>query len=374
MLLKALEWAKERDYAGYDPFDALSSPVLRRAACGNREMNILFTQCIKRCPVNLREAVGIVPSRNPKAIALFAQAYDSIYRYTGEKAHREERDILVRWLKDDMIQEGSTVCWGYNFPWQSRRSFLSEGDGCSVVTFFVAESLMDLGIREHMVSVADFYLERLNILHETGDHLCLSYTPHETDERVVNSNALLGYQLARIGVATGKKHYIEKGQKIIDWVISKQQKNGGWIYSPNSHLGMDNFHNGYVLWALMKYSEILRDESVIHSISKAFKFYEGMFSRGRPIYSTSREYPADIHDCAQGIITFNTGRKQSFYDGDLHREILRWTLNNMWDDEAHYFYYQKHRHRVDKTPFMRWSQAWMCNALGKSLFERGACD
>ncbi len=372
VLLRALEWAKERDYAGYDPFDALSSPIINRLAGNNRALRILFTQLFKRSPVDMREAFGMAPTRNPKGIALFASAYDNLYRIYGEEMYKKERDQLIGWLKKST--KADKVCFGYNFPWQSRRSYLQEGEGCSVVTFFVGETPVLKSDKNVLHKIARFYLEELNVLLENDKHLSLSYTPYEEEEKVVNSNALIGYQLVRIGKLLGNETYIDKGEKIINWVVSQQQKNGGWIYSPSSHLGMDNFHNGYVIWALMKYREVKggKDNRVDDAISQGLDFYKTMFVGGRPLYSTETEYPVDIHNCAQGIITFKEARGMGYYRENIYEDIISWSLENMWNDEKNYFYYQQNRLFTNKIPYMRWSQAWMCYAMSIYLSERSS--
>lgn len=372
VLHKSLSWARKRDYAGYDPFDALSSPLLCKSVFDKRPLRILFTQLLKRSPVDLRNILGVKPSRNPKGIALFASTYDNLYRKFGDEKYIRERDQLIDWLRNNCNIQEDTVCWGYNFPWQSRRSFLLQGEGCSVVTFFVGESPLLEEQKKILRGIAEFYLKELNVLLEDDEHLCLSYTPYEKEEMVVNANALIGYQLSRIGKRLGNDEYIEKGRKLINWVVSEQKQNGGWIYSPTSHLGMDNFHNGYVIWALMKYYEINGEAEVKDTISKGLRFYETLFNEGRPLYSTQKEYPVDIHNCAQGIITFKEAEGMDFYQGNMHEKILRWTLDNMWDGEKNYFYYQKNTFWTNKVPYMRWSQAWMCYAMSLYLTEGGS--
>ncbi len=369
ILLSALAWAKKRDYAGYDPFDALSSPVLKKVAGNSKIMRIIFTQTLKRSPINIRNLMKIEPTRNPKGVALFASTYDMMYNIYGDKRYLKERDSLVDWLFKRCDEEKDFACWGYNFPWQSRRSYLPRENGCSVVTYFVGEAPVIKEDKDTLERIANFYLNELKVLHEDDEHLSLSYTPYEKEEQIVNSNALIGYQLARIGNLTGDKNYSQKSKKIMDWVISQQKKNGGWIYSPTSHLGMDNFHNGYVIWALMKYCGYHGGEKIKKSIDRGLNFYKTMFRGGRPLYSTESEYPVDIHNCAQGMITFKEAKDRGLYSGDLHEDILRWTIDNMWDHKKNYFYYQKHRLWTNKVPYIRWSQAWMCYAMARYMQE-----
>ena len=44
-------------------------------------------------------------------------------------------------------------------------------------------------------------------------------------------------------------------------------------------------------------------------------------------------------------------------------KISDWTMDNMYDNKRHYFYYRKFKFYINKIPYMRWSQAWMFLAL-----------
>jgi hypothetical protein len=43
--------------------------------------------------------------------------------------------------------------------------------------------------------------------------------------------------------------------------------------------------------------------------------------------------------------------------------VLDWTVREMQDPEEGFFYYRKGRLFTNRTPFMRWGQAWMLLAL-----------
>ena len=61
---------------------------------------------------------------------------------------------------------------------------------------------------------------------------------------------------------------------------------------------------------------------------------------------SDQHYPIDIHGCAQGVITFSLQQK---HQGDgretCRARVLDWTLANMWDPTADWFYYQQRRCR-----------------------------
>jgi hypothetical protein len=50
----------------------------------------------------------------------------------------------------------------------------------------------------------------------------------------------------------------------------------------------------------------------------------------------------------------------------MARKTADWTITNMLHPDG-FFYYQIHKNRVIKTPFMRWAQAWMAYALARLI-------
>ena len=367
---RSLRFAEKKDYKGFDPYDALNSPILSRIGKSSKVLRILFTHIVKDIPFNIRPAVGIEPSRNPKGIALFALSYYNLNNSFDDRSYKTKAEKLAKWLVENRIQKNDMVYWGYNFPWQSGRSFLPKYGPCAVVTYFAAEAVKNvLGDKSILEGVADFYLRDLNRLIDNDKYLCLSYTPFEK-VKIVNHNALIAHQLAEFAEIFEKDTYLHDAKRIVNWVISQQDTDGGWFYSPSSHLKKDNFHNGYVLWALMKYWKLAKDQDVLESIKKGLKFHRSLFENdGMPIFSNEKKYPIDIHNCSQGIITFKEAERLDLHQERFYDKILDWTLENMWDYEKHYFYYQKHRLWTNKIPYMRWSQAWMAYALSELLLN-----
>jgi len=75
------KWCRAQGFAGYDPFDALSSRWFQATPLKNsRAARLAWTQIHKRSPVNLRRLVSVPRERNSKAIALFALSALADYR------------------------------------------------------------------------------------------------------------------------------------------------------------------------------------------------------------------------------------------------------------------------------------------------------
>jgi hypothetical protein len=61
-------------FSGWDPYDALSSPLLRSVA-GTPLLRRAVIQLMKRSAVNLRPVVGVKRLRHTKGVALCVSAY-----------------------------------------------------------------------------------------------------------------------------------------------------------------------------------------------------------------------------------------------------------------------------------------------------------
>src|SRR6266850_4982074 len=73
--LRLLEYCRVNKWAGYDPYDALNSELLRYLPFANtRLLRLSLTQILKRSPLNPRPLLSVPRVQNPKAIALFLMA------------------------------------------------------------------------------------------------------------------------------------------------------------------------------------------------------------------------------------------------------------------------------------------------------------
>ena len=93
---------------------------------------------------------------------------------------------------------------------------------------------------------------------------------------------------------------------------------------------------------------------------------------GKSLWRYPTKWPIDIHNQAQGIITFS----KLGYINPRYREfaetIAEWTIDNMQDSKG-FFYFQKWPFFTNQTSYIRWSQGWMllalCTLLDKKINE-----
>jgi hypothetical protein len=387
-----LAWARERGYAGWDPYDGLNSPYLapfRRTWL----TRLVGMHLPNRVPLNLHRPLRIPRERNPKGIALFALAHLARYEATGERARLEEAERLLDWLAAHSAPDFEYPCWGYNFDWQNARQFFLPAYRPSVVvSVFGALAFLEhyrlTGRGESLATArgtCEFLTTEINTRTVDGHE---AYT-YATDDSfvVVNVNALAARLLGPVGAAAGDDDLTARADELIAFVRATQEPSGAWHYSvpaDSSPISHDNFHTGFVLESLREYldatgsaetGERLGTENpelaaTERAYERGLAFYrEHLFEPdGAPKFEHDRSHPYDAHAAAQSIRTFvRDGRPEQ---REMARRIVRWSLSNLYD-ESGYFYRRRGRLLDDLTPYMRWSQAWMCFALASYLHSVG---
>jgi len=126
-LFKLIQYVEEKDFRGYDPYDALNSPVLMQLAKSSKWLRIGFTQALRRMPLNLRPLLGTPREYNPKGMGLFLDSYVDLYRIDKERHYLKQIEFLANWLMDNRCDGYLGHCWGYNFDWQNRAFFAPRG-------------------------------------------------------------------------------------------------------------------------------------------------------------------------------------------------------------------------------------------------------
>jgi len=376
---KLFAWCRQHDFAGYDPFDALSSRLFQATPLSkSKNARLVWTQLVKRSPANLRTVARVPEQPNAKGIALVALA--QLARHRQLKTPESEagtRDVLARILT--MRLEGySGAAWGYNFDWQSRKFFAPQNTPKIVPTAFVARALLEgakqLQDDEYLstaCSVCEFILKDLKRSVENKSEVCFSYSPQSTT-RIYNASLLAAEVLAGVGVMTGKRELLEWAERAARYVVSRQQPDGSWTYGAEpSQQWIDNFHTAFVLFSLKRIVEAASlGTEFQQALKRGYEYWRSVFflADGWPKYYHDDPYPADAHAGASAIVTFLELGDLDENSTDLAERVASWTIRNLLDERG-FFYYQKRRFYTVKQPYMRWSQAWMLYALGR-LIER----
>ena len=364
-------FARVRDYAGYDPYDALNSPILRILSMGTKWGRVACTQALKRCPVNFRPLLGIRPGQNPKGLGLFLEGYARLHRLEPRDEYFERASHLIRRLAAQCSLTKSGHGWGYNFGWQSRAFFLPRFTPTVVCSSFVGHALLDaaqvFGIEDAYclaVPIGQFILHDLNRTKD-GDCFCFSYSA--LDHYAVHNASLLGASLLiRLHRLTGATELRDAALAALAYSMKHQRADGSWHYSERvGSQWIDSFHTGFNLEAIRRFLAAGEAAEYQTAYNRGAEFYADQFfeADGTPKYYQHRTYPIDTHAAAEAITFFSDEGERYI---ELRDRILEWTIRNLFDQRG-FFVYQKGARFTNRIPYMRWAQAWMFRALTAHL-------
>ena len=375
-----LAWCRERNFAGYDPFDALNSRVFQLTSLNHsRTARLIWTQAIKRFPLNLRPLALVPTQKNSKGLALFVLAALATYRRVKTIEAETDARTLLEELWRARIQGYSGAAWGYNFAWQSRNFFAPQGTPMIVPTAFAARALIEghqaLGDYSYLQmarSSCDFILSDLKRTIDTKDEVCFSYSPSDSTQ-IFNASLLAAETLASVGALTGETAFCDLALRAARYVVHRQGEDGSWAYGAEAgQQWIDNFHSAYVLLSLGRIAKscIGANAELNNALQHGLTFWRERFflADGWPKYYHYSLYPADAHAAATAIITLLEFRTLDSGALPLAETIAAWTIRNLHDARG-FFYYQRRRFYTVHTPYMRWTQSWMLYALARLLEE-----
>ena len=372
--LDLFKYCRLNNWAGFDPYDGLNSPIFKWLPFfQNRLPRLIFIQFMKRSKINFRAIMGIPKGQNPKGLALFSS---SLIRLLDIGIINDSNVVIsvINQLIHKKTPNQPYMCWGYNFDWQQRKLLVPKYTPNIICTTFAGNALLDAyekfgdsSYLEMALSAGDFVIRGLNIS-ESKNGICFSYTPLDRGH-VHNANLLGAAYLARLYRISGDKEFFNYALSAARFSVARQAPDGSWPYGENEvQKWIDNFHTGYNLVALQRFSRYTGNREFEENIKKSFKFYiNNFFTDGYLAkYYHNRLYPIDIHAIAQSIVTLMELNELGQNNMNIALSICKWGIDNMKNKEG-YFYYQKNRFYMNRIPYMRWSQAWMLLALSTLL-------
>jgi hypothetical protein len=369
-------YCERMDFQGWDPWDALASPLFRIFPFNLRLPRWAGNHLIKISPINIRPLLGIRQDCFAKGLALFLSAYVLRGRTHPDPATQRTITLLYERLMEKTIPGFSGPCWGTNVAYQTRAFFVPGNTPSAVHTAFAVEAILDLNEMQpdaKLVHIArgacEFILNDLHIK-DSPEGICFSYTPQDRS-RVINVTALVARMLARTGRISGVPEYLERARAAARFVISRQESDGSWMYGEDPiHHWIDNYHTGFVLEALEDYRRYTDDDDVDPAVNKGAEFYRKrlFLEDGTPKFSPGSVYPIDGHCIAQGILTFVRLKDRDPDFLSFAERIAGWGIRR-FQDRSGYFYFQRRRRWWNRIPYIRWVQAWMLLALNRLLIH-----
>jgi hypothetical protein len=370
-LQDTLAYSRKRNYVGWDKHDGMSSRIRNRLPFETKWTNLAFQETIKRAPINLRPLFLVEQRPSPKGLSLFTMANLHAADVTGEPRYRDEADQLAQRVVSHALDEYDGFCLYHNHELQGLSSKTPIRTPDIVSTSFGVKALLQAGqldeeYRDVARSATEYIESELHPYWE-GDQARVSYKPtRNTDSYTLNANTLAARLYIDLYEQFGDDEFREMATGLLTYVANHQEKIGGWEYMdpPSaSHLGMDNYHNGFIIESFLRYQEVIDSEKFDGTLEDALEFYRDALyeGSGAPRWDESSTYPRDVHAAAQGIIVF-------IHAGDLEfaRRIIDWAMDNLYAGNGQ-FYYQKRKYYTKRFTLMRWCQAWMAYALSVYL-------
>jgi hypothetical protein len=380
VFLSLRAYCETHNFSGWDPFDGLNSKIFQASPIKYSSLaRLAWLQLFKHSPINLRNLLLVPKDHNPKAIALFITGFCNLYKiqktvgdefFCGQKEIHEKIIYLSNLLLNLRSKGYSGACWGYNFDWQNRVFFQPKYTPTVVVTSFCADALFKAyeitgqkGLLTAAISSGNFIERDLNRTESPSDNLIFSYSPLD-NSKVYNASLLGARLLAQCNYYHSNENHLNLCIRATNTITGKQSENGSWRYGEHKvQSWIDSFHTGYNLECIYEIRKYTGNSSFNDSFEKGLNYYLANFflADGTPKYFNDKTHPVDIHSAAQFIVTM--GRTGCLHHNEkLVNKVLSWTINNMFSKKG-FFHYQRKQFITLKTPYMRWSQAWMFYAF-----------
>ena len=174
------------------------------------------------------------------------------------------------------------------------------------------------------------------------------------------------------GARDQRRDYCDLAVKAVRYVVNQQRNDGSWYYGADANQNwIDNFHTAYLLSSLKRISESCASAQTAEfkpALLRGYEFWRKSFflADGWAKYYHDTLYPVDTHAAAAAIVSLLDLSELDREARPLAERIATWSIRNLRDRRG-FFHYQRRRFYTVRTPFMRWTQAWMTYALARLL-------
>jgi uncharacterized protein YyaL (SSP411 family) len=374
-------WVTKNQYLGWDIYDGLNSPLTNKLK--NPYARILLLQINKYSPINLRKLLKIEKGIDTKGMALFAQAYASLYENTDDEKYLTEMRKAIDILKAKSLKKTYGYdCWAsHYYPYITLgKSTLSTnipdiiGTGQAIIALIKSYNItQELEEKNIAQSAANFLIEGFFQNEKTYPFFAYSKSDDKPEHITLNASAQAIEALSAILSIEENTEYQSACESAAQTLMQTQNDDGSWHYTIHKNGTKKrtqlDFHQGYIIDGLLAFIPHSNNKNeLIKCIEKASNFYQNTMFRkdGRSYFRYPRPVPIDIHNQTQGIISFSKLKDLNSNYSEFAELILNWTINNMQANSG-YFYYQKWPLITNKVPHMRWGQAWMMLAMSTYL-------
>ena len=370
-----------KDFAGWDPYDALNATRIPGSIKNSRYVRRVLTQAVKRSPVPLQPVIGVRPEVDAYTLGhalLTAARLSPAAPVTAPAA-----GPIVERLRSSAVRSDDQIAWGYHFAVHTRFFSYVPPTPNLIVTAFVSKGMAAAGragladCTEEVRGAVAFILHGLpRVSDDTGQ--CIGYVPGEKAV-VHNANMLAVLVLCEAAELLASDpeapSWLAEAVSCARFTVARQAPDGSWPYSEETYgRWVDGFHTGFVLEGLARLLRTIENGDSAFSVDPAVKtgletalergvryYVAQLFGpNGEPKYYPARPYPFDALSAAQGVETLHLaigGHAAQAVPGQL-----AWIRRHLVDPEGRVAY-QVRKRWVDRREFPRWAGAPMMSAL-----------
>lgn len=381
-LLELEDWLAGHGAAGPDPFDVKQHPWLR-AVQGRPLLRKASTVLCDLFPHAARRVLKIAPTENPKTHALLALGKLRLYQLTGDTAYLEAAGEHLRWLREHAAASAHGLAWGYPFAVAGRGLETPAHTPVCVVSAIAGEAfLLAYGVTgaathlEVAAAIARHFVEEIPRLADTGGAFCFAYGPKDL-RAVHNANLLAAQHLLEVAVHTDDEAMARLALRAVQFTLNGQRPDGAFPYGavlPEQAYErellelVDHHHTGFVLRSLHAINRHAESKVVKEAIRRGYGFYKTLHTEDGMPRDAHREYPVDIHACAEAVLCPAVLKDSVMGANRQSTAALRWTWANMRTPTTGAPYYRKYRRFTSKITYPRWGVSWTYRAIAEYLW------
>jgi hypothetical protein len=150
----------------------------------------------------------------------------------------------------------------------------------------------------------------------------------------------------------------------VNFIKAEQNEDGSWFYGKQliQHF-IDHYHTAYLLNSLENIQMYSRDKYHLKPvIEKGLDFYlKNLFTETQaPKFYKNAVYPIESHcvgAAIKALCSLSGEHGKDLYE--LALRVAEFAVEQLYDSNKGYFYYQKRKFWSNKVNYLRWSQAWM---------------
>jgi hypothetical protein len=330
-------------------------------------------------PHAVRRLLGVRPCLTASGCAYMASACARLAAYLPQDAVRRAAAANLQRMHTLRIPGGG---WGLPFPWHtSPTQTIPAHTTLAYTTYTALQALEDdalaSGRPARLAEAAACWKQaaaQLNWIEYDGQALA-SYSRYDRYE-VINTNALLGGLLARLGAATGDEELRVRARGMLHFACAEQRQDGSWPYFSARTGGRqptDSYHTAMTLRGLAL-GRAAGGAECDTALERGLAFYAAHFvsPRGRPQLWIQRPWPIDVA-CVSEAVQMGAALAEAAASPrvaaqarGLARRTLNWAMRHCVTPDG-CFAYRLYPGWCVRLDSVRWNHGMMLLAIADAL-------